>query len=97
MSDNAYVQRQYPLDDDFDLSDARKPEEVLRIDIHGHTSTKSMSVRYIESRPFYVYTRKEADEYIDSIRNAYNISIHDNPDGGGDGEDEGDEASSGEL
>ena len=78
MSDNAYVQRKYPFDDEFKSSDARKQEEILRIDIHGRTEAKSMSVRYNESRPFYVFTCKEADEFLDTLRKAYMDSTAEN-------------------
>ena len=71
MSNNAYAQRRYPFDEDFDPAHARNPEEVLRVDIPGLTVQKSTSVKVIESRPFYVYTRKEADDYLMALRAAY--------------------------
>ncbi|KAG9311944.1 hypothetical protein JVU11DRAFT_8205 [Chiua virens] len=75
MSDNAYVQRQYPHDDDFDPLKSRNQEEKLRIDVPGHTAARSTSIRYMESRAFYVYTRKEANDLLHDLRQSFLNSV----------------------
>lgn len=75
LSDNAYIQRMYPHEDDFDPMNARFPDEKLRVHIRGQTQTKSLSLREIESRPFYVYTRREAEEHLEALRTEFEKEI----------------------
>ena len=71
MSDNAYVQRMYPHDDDFDPTNARLDGEKLRIVIPGKAGSDVRSLRMLQNRPFQVYTPKEAEDYLESARSEF--------------------------
>jgi len=71
LSDNAYSQRMYPHEEDFDPTNARIEGEKLHVNIPGKIGSNTVSLCSMETRPFYVYTRKECEEYLQALQTAF--------------------------